>query len=156
MEAEIQALEINQTWDVVNLPDGRKPIVAKTVTVRVVLALAIVRDNIANTKMKEANVVATPLPYDWHAHDADSPLLDDPSVYRRLVGRLCYLNFTRPDLTFSVHFLCRFMQHPTDDHWRAALHVVKYLKGTTSHGLFYAPHGLFYATRQDDFTLNLL
>ncbi|GAA0142470.1 hypothetical protein LIER_03365 [Lithospermum erythrorhizon] len=30
------------------------------------------------------------------------------------------------------------MQQPSVNHWNAALHVVKYLKGTLKHGLFYS------------------
>ncbi|GAA0153556.1 hypothetical protein LIER_11765 [Lithospermum erythrorhizon] len=61
-----------------------------------------------------ANVVETPLRHDWFAQNKDSPLLTDSSVYKRLVGRLLYLNFTRPDLILRVHYLSRFMQHPTN------------------------------------------
>ncbi|GAA0146183.1 transmembrane signal receptor [Lithospermum erythrorhizon] len=60
-----------------------------------------------------------------------------PTQYRRLVGRLLYLNFTRPDLTFSVHHLSQFMRAPSVHHWEAALHIVKYLKGFITHGLYY-------------------
>ncbi|GAA0174935.1 transmembrane signal receptor [Lithospermum erythrorhizon] len=87
--------------------------------------------------MDQAKKVATPLVHDWNVEDTNSPLLEDPIQYRRPVGRLFYLNFTRPDLTFSVHHLSQFMQHPTHCHWSATLHVVKYLKGTTTHVLFY-------------------
>ncbi|GAA0174361.1 transmembrane signal receptor [Lithospermum erythrorhizon] len=97
-----------------------------------------IRDILLDLKMEDAIAVGTPLPHDWFVHDDNSPLLADASVYRRLVGRLLYLNFTMPDLTFSVHFLSQFMRHPSDAHWRAALHVVKYHRWTSSHGLFYS------------------
>ena len=62
------------------------------------------------------------------------PLLD-PSKYRRLVGRLIYLTFTRPELSYIVHILSQFMQKPQEDHWIAALRVVRYLKGCPDQGI---------------------
>ena len=59
-----------------------------------------------------------------------SPWLTDPGKYRRLVGRLIYLTFTLPELSYIVHLLSQFMQKPRADHWLAALRVVRYLKGT--------------------------
>ncbi|KAK4395882.1 Retrovirus-related Pol polyprotein from transposon RE2 [Sesamum angolense] len=63
--------------------------------------------------------------------------LSDPEKYRRLIRRLLYLGFTRPDLSFAVQQLSQFLQHPTDQHWPAALHVVRYLKGSLATGLFF-------------------
>ncbi|GAA0142192.1 transmembrane signal receptor [Lithospermum erythrorhizon] len=67
----------------------------------------------------------------------NSSLLDDPAFYRRLIGRLLYFNCIRPDHTYVIHHHNEFMQHPKVNHWNAAIHVVKYLNGTTNHGLFY-------------------
>ena len=62
-------------------------------------------------------------------------LLEVPERYRRLVGRLIYLSFTRPDLAYAVHILAQFMQAPRVEHWDAALRVVRYLKGSPGQGI---------------------
>jgi len=78
-----------------------------------------------------------PLPKGLHLTVDTGDLLSDPSSYRRLVGRLLYLTLTRPDISYSVQHLSQFLQHPRQPHYEAALHVLRYLKGTASHGLFY-------------------
>ncbi|WVZ03217.1 hypothetical protein V8G54_024023 [Vigna mungo] len=55
--------------------------------------------------------------------------------YRRLVGRLIYLCFTRPELSYCVHMLSQFLQQPKQDHWSGFLRVVRYLKGNPSQGI---------------------
>jgi len=62
-------------------------------------------------------------------------LLKDPYIYQRLVGRLIYLTITRPDITYSVHILSRFMHEPRQPHMAAALRVVRYLKSAPGQGL---------------------
>lgn len=70
------------------------------------------------------------------ADDTNShTLLSDPHKYRRLVGRLIYLTFTRPDLNYIIHILSQFMQKPLEEHWQAALRVVRYLKGSPDQGI---------------------
>ncbi|XP_019182129.1 PREDICTED: uncharacterized protein LOC109177275 [Ipomoea nil] len=64
-----------------------------------------------------------------------SSLLENPESYRRLVGRLIYLCFTRPDLSYCVHVLSQFMQNPRVEHWQAALRVARYLKGNPGQGI---------------------
>ncbi|KAG7592301.1 Integrase catalytic core [Arabidopsis thaliana x Arabidopsis arenosa] len=66
---------------------------------------------------------------------ANGPELADPQTYRRLVGRLIYLLATRPDLTYAIHILSQYMQHPREEHWLAALKVLRYLKGTLGQGI---------------------
>ena len=67
-----------------------------------------------------------------------SDLLKDPGHYRRLVGRLIYLTISRPDITYSVHVLSRFMHQPCKFHMEATLHVVHYLKNALGQGLFFS------------------
>jgi hypothetical protein len=66
-----------------------------------------------------------------------SPPFEDIAAYRRLVGRLLYLNTTRPDITFITQQLSQFLSKPTQYHHQAALRVLKYLKGCPGRGLFF-------------------
>ena len=55
---------------------------------------------------------------------ATGKLLDNPSLYRCLVGRLLYLIITRPELCYAVHTLSQFMQAPKEEHMHAARRVL--------------------------------
>ncbi|CAM8970229.1 unnamed protein product [Rhodiola kirilowii] len=66
-----------------------------------------------------------------------APKLDDPTAYRQLVGKLLYLNVTRPDIAFSVHILSQFLAAPTEDHLQAAHRVLRYIKLAPAQGLLY-------------------
>jgi hypothetical protein len=68
-------------------------------------------------------------------HSGDS--IADPASYRRLVGRLLYLNITRPDISYSVQILSQFMDTPRQPHMDAATRVLRYLKSSPGQGLFY-------------------
>ncbi len=58
--------------------------------------------------------------------------------YRSLVGALAYLSVsTRPDIAFAVGMLCRFLDCYREVHWKAAQHVLRYLKNTSDMGLFF-------------------
>ncbi|CAH9052365.1 unnamed protein product [Cuscuta europaea] len=66
----------------------------------------------------------------------DGVSMQDPQQYRRALGLLQYLSFTRPDISFSVNRLSQFMHQPTDRHWQAVKRILRYLKHTINYGLF--------------------
>ena len=80
----------------------------------------------------------TPMEQNLKLSEAVGTLLDDPSVYRRLVGRLLYLTMTRPDLSYSVKKLSQFMAKPTTSHLIVAHRVLRYVKGSPRQGLFFS------------------
>nr|GEU72686.1 ribonuclease H-like domain, reverse transcriptase, RNA-dependent DNA polymerase [Tanacetum cinerariifolium] len=65
----------------------------------------------------------------------------DATYYRSLIGSLRYLLHTRPDLSYSVGLLSRFMQDPKDHHLKAVKQVIRYIKGTKEHGKIYKKEG---------------
>lgn len=94
-------------------------------------------DIISDVGMTQGKGVNTPLLSGLQLQEDEGVLLDDPTVFRRLIGRLLYLNFTRPDIMYAVHHLSQFVHQPREPHWAAALHIVCYLKHTYSVGLFF-------------------
>jgi histone deacetylase 1/2 len=74
------------------------------------------------------------------------PLFSDATHFCQIVGTLQYLTVTRPDICFAVNRVCQFMHAPIDSHWAAMKRILRYLRGTTSHGL--------HITRSSSFALH--
>lgn len=102
-----------------------------------------VSDLIADAGLKEAKIAITPLHKGMQLSHHQGELSEDPSQYRRLIGRLLYLNLTRPDIMYSVHQLSQFVHNPRKHHWLATLHVLRYLKGTVTTGLYFPANNSF-------------
>ena len=68
---------------------------------------------------------------------SDTDLIVD-KPYRGIVGCLMHpMIWSRPDLAFAVSTLGQFLSKPTEEHWEAALNVMKYAKTTRNLGLIY-------------------
>ncbi|CAH9074985.1 unnamed protein product [Cuscuta europaea] len=92
-------------------------------------------DILTETGLLGAKPATSPIEQNHKLSQASGSLLTDPEPYRRLLGHLIYLAVTRPDLAYSVHILSQFMHQPRQDHWEAALRVVRYLKGSPGQGI---------------------
>lgn len=57
--------------------------------------------------------------------------------YQRLVGRLIYLCHTRPDITYVVSVVSRYMHDPRSGHMDAVYRILRYLKGSLGKGLWF-------------------
>ncbi|XP_019229823.1 PREDICTED: uncharacterized protein LOC109210806 [Nicotiana attenuata] len=66
----------------------------------------------------------------------EGAILQDPTYYRKLVGKLNFLTNTRLNIAYSVHHLSQFMQEPREPHLKAAFHLLRYLKSDPTLGIF--------------------
>ncbi|WVZ54600.1 hypothetical protein U9M48_005372, partial [Paspalum notatum var. saurae] len=61
--------------------------------------------------------------------------------YQRLVGRLIYLCHTRPDISYAVSVVSRYMHDPRSGHLDAAYRILRYLKNGPRKGHMFKSHG---------------
>ena len=58
--------------------------------------------------------------------------------YANAVGCVMYLMVcTRPNISFAVSDVSRFISNPGKQHWEALKWILRYIKGTSSIGLEY-------------------
>ena len=90
-----------------------------------------------NFEMLDANDVKTPAdPSEKLTYPTVKTELKLP--YRELVGSLLYLSvISRPDITYAVGVVSRYLDNYDESHWRAAKRILRYLKGTRSFGLLF-------------------
>jgi hypothetical protein len=62
-------------------------------------------------------------------------------TYQRLVGRLIYLCHTRPDISYAVSVVSRYMHDPRTGHMELVYRILRYLKGTPGRGLWFRKNG---------------
>ncbi|KAD3641993.1 hypothetical protein E3N88_31217 [Mikania micrantha] len=94
-----------------------------------------IRDLLHRAGLSDSKPVVSPLPSTTNLFLNDSPLFNDPTKYRQMVGALQYVTMTRPDISFAVNKVCQFMHLPTENHWSAVKRILRYLNGTSGHGL---------------------
>ena len=99
--------------------------------------------------MESNSKVMRPLPSDWIATKTEEAK-DDKEVqalsaeyridYPSVIGSFIYLLNTRPDLTFAVTKLAKFMRKPGRNHFKGVIHVLQYLRDNIQKGLKFYRH----------------
>ncbi|KAI5348760.1 hypothetical protein L3X38_001647 [Prunus dulcis] len=97
------------------------------------------KELVAKAGMTQCKACSTPCKPYSQVLSTDGELLKDPTLYRRLVGALQYLTFTRPDIAFAVNSVCQYMTAPTDSHFFQVKRILRYLQGTLQYGIKFSP-----------------
>jgi hypothetical protein len=96
-----------------------------------------IQDLLDRASLTDHRTAETPMELNVHLMATDSEPLKDPTRYRHIVGGLIYLGVTRPDISYSVHILIQFISASTQIHYNHLLRVLRYLRETISHRLFF-------------------
>lgn len=92
---------------------------------------------LSETGMTGCNSTHVPMDMNIKLSKSTEEKSTDEKKYRRSIGCLRYLIHTRPDLSYSIGVLSRYMLDPKESHDAALKHVLRYLQGTVSYGLTY-------------------
>uniref|UniRef100_A0A7N2KXZ2 Retrovirus-related Pol polyprotein from transposon TNT 1-94 n=1 Tax=Quercus lobata TaxID=97700 RepID=A0A7N2KXZ2_QUELO len=95
-------------------------------------------DLLSQAGLTDSKTVDTPVELNTHLTPSGGKPLSNPSLYRRLIGSLVYLTVTRPDISYAVHQVSQYLSAPRSTHYAAVLRILRYLKGTLFHGIFYS------------------
>nr|XP_043639305.1 uncharacterized mitochondrial protein AtMg00810-like [Erigeron canadensis] len=66
---------------------------------------------------------------------AEGDRYSNPTLYRSLVGALQYLTITHLDISYAVNQVSQFLHCPTVTHFQELKRIIRYIKGTITHGL---------------------
>lgn len=80
----------------------------------------------------------TPIPPGTIVEPTEDDVFTTTTAYQSVVGSLLHIaNFTRPDISFAVGQLCRFMSAPRIKHFDLAHRVLRFLRQTKSAKIIY-------------------
>jgi len=88
--------------------------------------------------MLDCNPVDTPMVQNQKLRDFSEQVPTKMEMYQRLVGKLVYLSYTRPDICYAVSIVSQFMHCPSEEHMNAVVRILCYLKSTPTRGLLFS------------------
>eukprot|EP00253_Pinus_taeda_P002408 PITA_02408 len=94
-------------------------------------------DILKKFRMLSCKPATTPLEVGLKSYRHDDSNSVDVTLYHQLVGSLIYLTTTRPNISFAVSMVSRFMAKPKELHWKVVKRILRYLRGTVGYGLVY-------------------
>nr|CAN79780.1 hypothetical protein VITISV_041885 [Vitis vinifera] len=95
------------------------------------------KDLLKKFGMLECKSISTPMEPNAKMCEHEGKDLKDATMYRQLVGSLLYLTLTRPDISYAVGVMSRYMQNPKKSHLEAIRQILRHVKGTIDYGLLY-------------------
>ncbi|GJZ75487.1 putative RNA-directed DNA polymerase [Tanacetum coccineum] len=98
-------------------------------------------DLLAETGIIDCKPANTPMIVNQKLYMEEKAELADKGRYQRMVGKLIYLSHTRPDIAYAMGVVSHFMHQPQKNHMKAVMRILRYLKGTTGHGVLFKPNG---------------
>jgi hypothetical protein len=99
-----------------------------------------VLDLLSETCMLWCRSASTPIDLN-HKLSAECGNPMNKERYQRLVGRLIYLCHTRPNISYDVSVVSRYMHDLRKEHLEVVYRILRYLKCSPEKGIMFKSHG---------------
>jgi hypothetical protein len=96
-----------------------------------------IQDLLDRASLTDHRTPETHMELNVHLTPTDGEPLEYSTCYHHIVGSLVYLGVTRPDISYSIHILSQFVSALTQIHYSNLHRVLHYLRGTSTHRLFF-------------------
>ncbi len=87
--------------------------------------------------MTRCKPISIPLEQNVKLSADERNLVEDTTMYRRIVGSLIYMTITRPNLSYVVGVMSQFMQTQQKPHLDAVKRILRYIKHILQCVIFY-------------------
>ena len=85
---------------------------------------------LSDSGMLGCKPMRTPMEQHLRLSKDEGELIDDPSQYKRLIGRLMYLTLTKLDIYYAVNKFSQFLNKPRQPHLLVVVKVLQYIMHT--------------------------
>ena len=130
---EMSDLGLLSYYQGIEVKQGRSSVILKQI--------AYAKKILEKEGMAKCNMSRYPMEQKMQLDRDEGGQLVNATEYRSIVGSLRYLTHTRPDISYAVGLVSRFMEAPTTKHQQAVKHILRYIQGTINHGLEYEKTG---------------
>jgi len=95
-------------------------------------------DMLSKYGMADWKPISVPLDQNGKVSIYAGCVLEDPTMYMKMVGSLIYITISRPDLSYAVELVSQYMQVLRKPHLDCVRHILRYLRAIVDYALFYA------------------
>jgi hypothetical protein len=95
------------------------------------------KDMLKKFGLMNAKPIKTLMATNGHLDLDEGGTMVDQKLFRSIIGSLLYITVSRPDVMFSVCMCARFQASPREIHLKATKRILRYLKYTSTIGLWY-------------------